>query len=198
MGSGNTCRNSIDYVKRMIDTVISMDKKRHSITFKWQLEKADPPGQKKLDREVFKAAYQYAADKGYPTTSSVFDEESLEFLMGFQIPFIKIACQPKIYHLTLAIPRGIPILLSIDPRDKSSHRVWPPFTPLVCIPEYPAKLEDYPYGAQGYSDHTSGLALWNYYHPVIWEKHFVLERSSDNPDAGEFALTPDQLAEVIG
>jgi sialic acid synthase SpsE len=197
MGSGNTCRNSIDCAKRMIDAVVSLDSKKHEVLFKWQLENVDPPGQKKLDPEVFRAAYQYAESKGYQTTSSVFDKESLMFLYQFRVPFIKIACQPKLYKpIGGLIPRMIPVYMSANPKEE--HPIYPPAVILCCIPEYPAKLSDYPPGRQAYSDHTPGLELWNYYHPPIWEKHFVLERTKGNPDSGVFAITPDQLKEVIG
>ena len=73
---------------------------------------------------------------------------------------------------------------------------------LACVPEYPAKLEDYGKMKNwtAFSDHVVGLGLWEKYRPEIWEKHFVLEPNSpDNPDSmGGFAMDPDQLKEVIG
>lgn len=205
LGSGNSCRNSIDYAKRMIDVVADMDSHRHEVIFKFQLEEVSPPGQLKLDRGVFSVAYNHARKKGYACTSSVFDYPSLSYLLGFQVPFVKIACAKENRKLVAVTPRGMPILLSMDARE------FPPDTTgvvghpeiLLCVPECPAKLLDYPPLGQwennvGYSDHTPGLELWNYYHPLVYEKHFVLERSPDNPDSGVFALDPSQLQEVIG
>jgi sialic acid synthase SpsE len=75
---------------------------------------------------------------------------------------------------------------------------------LHCIPKYPAELIEYQANfseaqlGASVSDHTPGLDLWKRYHPAIWEKHLILERDLTNPDAGPFAITPDQLKEVIG
>jgi sialic acid synthase SpsE len=198
LGSGNTCRNDIDYAKRMIDTVVDMDKKRHEVIFKWQLEKDDPPGQKKLDHSIFDEAFKYAMQKGYKTASSVFDEESLDFLLGYDTAFVKIACRPDLYWLAGEVPRNVPVYMSVD---GGSYKVHSGIVLLLCIPQYPAKLEDYErlgWCKLAVSDHTPGLELWRKYQPPIWEKHYVLERSPDNPDSGPFAITPDELAEVIG
>jgi sialic acid synthase SpsE len=199
MGSGNTCGNSADYARRMIDAVVSIDKKRHEVIFKWQLEKDDPPGQKKLEPSVFADAYYYAKERGYKTTASVFDIESLRTLLNFEVPFIKIACRPDLYWLGGEVPRKIPVYLSSTA--KANYVIYMPVQIMICVPEYPAKLEDYPPGFNSYSDHAPGLQLWNRYppyHPEIWEKHFVLERSPANPDSGTFAITPPELEEVIG
>jgi sialic acid synthase SpsE len=213
MGSGNTCRNSIDYAKRMIDTVAAIDSHKHSVILKWQLEEVSPPGQLKLDREVFRVAYEYAKEKGYQTTSSVFDKSSLYFLLTFDIPFVKIACRSDLYWLIGEIPPEIWTLASTidwpiiwETRPYGAGITW-----MQCVPKYPAQMEDYRvmyWDAnsntkwQAFSDHTEGLGLWKEINKdivdIIWEKHFVLERSPDNPDSGVFALTPDQLAEVIG
>ncbi|MFA5376811.1 MAG: N-acetylneuraminate synthase family protein [Dehalococcoidia bacterium] len=201
MGSGNTCRNDVDYAKRMIDEVIKIDGKKCPIIFKWQLEVDPKPPNKPLDKDVFKAAYEYASGKGYPTTSSVFDELSLQYLLNFPVPFIKLACNPDKYCLSKYVPRGVLIVAS---HDKYAEVAAGAVQWLACIPQYPATLAEYEMAftgkelASGVSDHTPGLDLWNKYKPQVWEKHFVLERSDNNPDSGVFALTPDQLKEVIG
>ena len=199
LGSGNSCRNDPAYARLMVDTVIQMDKKRHQVMFKWQLEKNDPPGQRKLERKVFAEIHAYTLRQGYASGSSVFDQESLAFLLGCGPSFVKIACRPDLYPLTAVVPRGIPVFLSADQREK--HEFSPPATVMLCIPEYPAKLEDYERAGwcrNAVSDHTPLLELWRKYEPKVWEKHFVLQHSDDNPDAGIFAITPDLLAEVIG
>jgi sialic acid synthase SpsE len=211
MGSGNGQGNDIAYQKKAIDTIAEIDSKKHKVILKWQLELKPKGNNKPLDPRVFASSYLYANDKGYRATSSVFDPESLVDLMKiccirdedtpWGIPFIKIACQskdnPNVYGMIGLIARGIPIYVSYDPRNPNSLTEWN-CTFLACIPEYPAKLSDYPPGIHGYSDHVPGLELWNYYHPAIWEKHFVLEKDANNLDAGPFAITPDQLKEVIG
>lgn len=200
MGSGNTCGNSVDYAKRMIDAVADIDSKKTQVIFKWQLEDKDPPGQKKLGREVFKAAYEYAGEKGYLTTSSVFDSKSLAYLLQFPVPFIKLACQPVLYPLAVAIPAKIPVFISV-----AGRAILPIHCNFLhCIPKYPATLTEYEDAFAEFmlkasvSDHSPGLELWRKYRPQLWEKHFVLERDASNPDAGSFATTPDELREVIG
>lgn len=200
MGSGNTCHNSIDYAKRMIDAVVDIDSKKTQVIFKWQLESEDPPGQKKLDRDVFKAAYEYAGEKGYLTTSSVFDSKSLAYLLQFPVPFIKIACQPILYPMALAIPSSIPVFISV-----AGRAILPIHCNFLhCIPKYPATLAEYEAAFAPHmlnasvSDHTPGLELWRKYKPQLWEKHFIIERDVSNPDSGLFAIDPDQLKEVIG
>jgi sialic acid synthase SpsE len=188
----------------MIDAVAEIDSHKHEVIFKWQLEEVDPPGQLKLDHNLFAAAYYYAKSLGYQTTSSVFDKASLMFLLTFDIPFVKIACRPDLYWLIGKVPPEVWVVASfMDPlpiwcsRPFSAGITW-----LKCIPKYPATLQDYKDCMPAkfhFSDHAPGLELWEYCRgPDIWEKHFVLEREDSNPDSGVFALTPDQLKEVIG
>ena len=200
MGSGNGQGNEIAYQKKAIDTIAGMDSKKHQVILKYQLEIADDPPNKHLDREVFREAYQYGHIKGYDVTSSVFDDSSLDFLLGFITPFIKIACRPDLYPLIQKIEPRMPVMVSIAGRViLPIHCMF-----LHCVPKYPADMIQYEGNfaenmlKATVSDHVQGLQLWNKYHPVIWEKHFVLERDANNPDAGVFAITPDQLKEVIG
>jgi sialic acid synthase SpsE len=200
MGSGNGQGNDIAYQKKAIDTVAGMDSKKHQVILKYQLEIADDPPNKHLDRDVFGAAYHYGLEKGYAVASSVFDESSLDFLLGYITPFIKIACRPDLYPLIQKIAPRIAVMVSVAGRViLPIHCMF-----LHCIPKYPAEMIDYEATfaesmlKATVSDHVQGLQLWNKYHPAVWEKHFVLERDAGNPDAGPFAVTPDQLKEVIG
>ncbi len=197
MGSGNTCKNDIGKVREMIDAVASVDTGKHEVIFKWQLFKDAPPNTP-LDWEVFGWAYAYARRVGYETTASVFDVESREFLLGYGGPFIKIPCRPKLYHLIRDVKARFVVsflhnhILPVDAND------W-----LACVPKYPAMLEDYTaaFGHhalhRGISDHTIGWDLYNDYTPVRIEKHFCLKHDKRNPDAGAFAVTPEELAEVL-
>jgi hypothetical protein len=54
--------------------------------------------------------------------------------------------------------------------------------------------------SMSWSDHTCGLELWNWIEGgdiKHFECHYVLEHSDDNPDAGPFAKTPDDLCEMF-
>lgn len=204
-GSGNTCKNDPEYAKRMIDAVAAIDAHKHEVIIKWQLFSNEPPNVP-LDHEVFRVAYNYAKEKGYRTTASVFDMRSLEFLLTFDIPFVKIACRPRLYWLIGEVPRRVPVWVSVADAEGRGVLVgtnscsW-----LLCIPRYPALLFDYEQSAQiddfnmkFVSDHTEGLGLWEKWHPDVWEKHFILEDDPTNPDCAGHAIKPDLLKEVIG
>jgi sialic acid synthase SpsE len=194
MGSGNTCKNSVDYAYKMIDAVAAIDSHKHEVIFKWQLFQDEPPNVP-LDHLVFGRAYAHAKGFGYKTTSSVFDKPSLDFLLNFDIPFVKIACRPRIYWLIGEVPRKLPVYVSWT----GEEMIRGDIIRMFCVPKYPAEVSDYPKGASVISDHTRGLDLWKQSSPRIWEKHFVLEYDPNNPDAAlGHAIKPDLLKEVLG
>ena len=195
LGSGNSCRNDKRIVERMIREIAEFDTDLEVI-LKWQLFRDAPPNIP-LDRECFRYAYDLAWKLGYPTTSSVFDLDSFRFLMGFDVPFVKIACRPELYELARYSTK--PVYISTS----ASRIEMPGQTVLACVSKYPATLWDYELSftdeeLKHVSDHTVGWELYHKHNPSIIEKHFVHERNPDNPDAGPFAVTPYQLAEVLG
>jgi len=202
-GSGNTCRNDWDYVKRMIDELKAVDTGKHEVIIKWQLFKKAGDNIP-LEPKIFEAAYIYAQQLGYKTTSSVFDKESLDFLLQFEVPFIKLANRRDLDWLIGEVPRKVPIYVSYDNiKDiKFRHNIQE----LLCISNYPAKLDDYELvfnlkydideSGFGISDHTSNLDLWNKYKPGICEMHYGLPDST-GLDAGPFMRTPAILREVL-
>lgn len=199
LGSGRSTHNDIAYTREIIDSIASIDTKKHEIILKFQLFQDAPPNIP-LRHEVFSAAYWYALKRGYKVTASVFDEPSLEFLLHYDVPFVKIACRSDKYHLIGYVPRNIPVYASwYKDRSYFDTHPWSDVTFLTCIPEYPALLSEYEKIVElgAVSDHTVGLELWHKFHPLIWERHFVLKREKDNPDAGPFACTPSQLAAIL-
>lgn len=194
IGSGRSLPD-VDTVERVIDSVASIDTHKHEIIFKTQLFNDIPPNIP-LKHEVFEAAYIYAHRKGYKLTSSVFDMESLEYLLPNPVPFIKIAASPQYRYLIGRIPREIPVYASNYSGHESNIYT------LACISKYPATLDDYcaiPWLKyfDGISDHTGGWNLYTLMQPKIFEKHFCLEHSPHNPDAGTFACTPKDLEEIL-
>jgi len=191
-GSGNTCCNDRSIIREMINKVVKIDNQKHEIIFKWQLftfAGVNIP----LTWKNFDYAYLYAREMGYKTTASVFDSENFDFLMTYIIPFVKIACIPDLYHL--AYHSDVPVYVSVpddDIQPKCDVR-------LACVRQYPATLEQYSvFKSHKYvSDHTVGWDLYKKYKPDILEKHYVHKRVEGNPDAGLFAVTPDQLEEVM-
>jgi sialic acid synthase SpsE len=203
-GSGNTCKNDLAYIKRMYDELKAVDSEKQEIVVKWQL--FEQAGDNiPLTHKAFQFAFHYGRKLGYKVTSSIFDNESLKFLMQYDIdlPFIKIANNRNLDVLTEKIPRKTKVIFSMGdmfsiPKLTASHDDF-----LCCVSEYPAKVRAYeirfsPYQLhKGISDHTDDFELYRKYNPNIIEWHYKLADST-GLDAGPFARTPEQLAEVIG
>lgn len=198
MGSGNTCKNDLSVIMQMIDEVPRS--RRHEIILKWQLFKGAEENIP-LSHTSFNFAYEYAEMQGFRTTASVFDAESLDFLVKhYYIPFIKFANDPSLRNLMYVVPRNIPIYASYDGQDWKD-----PIKPdvlMCCVSDYPATLERYYTKfsiddlSGAVSDHTVGTKLFRHYQPQIWEKHYKL-KDSTGLDAGEFAITPEELEGVL-
>jgi sialic acid synthase SpsE len=194
-GSGNTCKNDCRLISELIWKIASADSGKHDVILKWQLFEDAPPNIQ-MTHEAFRFAYSLAERLGYETTASVFDKPSLDFLLSFKVPFVKIACRPSLYELAHDI--DIPVYMSTN----QSGAKLDCEVQLACIPKYPAMVEEYEHtftaDELGYiSDHSVGWDLYKRYNPAIIEKHIVHTRDPGNPDAGPFAITPDQLAEVM-
>ncbi len=75
-GSGNSCKNSIDYACKMVKSIVDLN--LQNVIIKWQLfTKAG--NNITLSHEVFERAYRYAAILGIRTTASIFDKKSKNF-----------------------------------------------------------------------------------------------------------------------
>ena len=204
-GSGNTHKNEWKYLKRMLDELKKIDTGKHEIIIKHQLF-VKAGDNIPLDREIFKKAYAYTKKLGYKTTSSVFDKESLDFLLQFDIPFVKIANNRDLDWLIGEIQRKIPIIASYGNVEELKAAKTNNIKRLLCVSEYPATLEKYEkafdleyYMKCGYgiSDHTIDFELFNKYNPNILEIHYTLEHDENNLDGGLFARTPSTLKEIL-
>jgi len=194
-GSGNTCLNSLEEAQRMIDALAQVDRQRKCV-IKWQLfEKCGD--NIPLRRDIFSKAFVYADEVyGYQTTASVFDEVSLNFLLRFDIPFVKIANNEKYYPLIKKIPDAMSILKSVGNAES--------FGPdcMCCVSEYPASIKQYEKVfkkaqlKKGISDHTSDWELYFKYKPEIYECHFCLA-DQEGLDSGPFSRRPNQLKEIL-
>jgi sialic acid synthase SpsE len=187
LGSGSNAHQ----MKDMVDEVIARDTEKHVVTFKTQLFKEAPPNVP-LSHDDFGNLYDYVRTRDYELTSSVFDMESLEFLMEFKVPFVKIACRPGLYWLINDIPADQKVYVSAENTIRGPADAY-----LLCIPKYPALIIDYERkamkgGWSGVSDHTVGLEVWNRLRPDKWEKHLRLPDST-GPDAGAWAMLPQEL-----
>jgi sialic acid synthase SpsE len=220
-GSGNTCKNDLEYIHRMIDVLAfvvqkkqrPIDKQYNDVSYfdqwaglkeiiiKWQLFEAAGTNLP-LTQDSFASAYEYGVSKGFRVTSSVFDEASLRFLLQFNIPFVKIANNRKLDYLIDLIPKEIPVYTSYGRKADLIEHLGDSNIPLACVSEYPVNIEKYEqeFGSmllrKAVSDHTPGLELYKKYQPDIWEKHYKLS-DSVGLDAGPFAITPEELEEIL-
>ena len=196
-GSGNTCRNDYQYVRRMITELARLESTK-DVIIKWQLFQSAPPNQR-LSWHVFERAYIYANLLGYQTTASVFDKKSLDFLLSFDVPFVKIANSGA----SKSVDCPIKTITSVDTAKDIIYTTEEPYKDdlMFVVSEYPAKKEDYieRFGdllQYGISDHTEDFELYHTYQPKVYECHSKLE-DSKGLDAGTFARTPAQLAEIL-
>lgn len=202
-GSGNTCQNDNRIVMQMYDELQKVDTGKHNVSVKWQLFK-EAGKNVPLYKEVFDFAYLHGRKLGYPVTASVFDLDSLKFLLQYDTPFIKIANRPDLYWLIEEVPRRIPVYVSQSKIWMDCHgKIISPenVVCLACVSQYPAKAEDYENIFHSnflkfISDHTTDFTLWYKYQPDIIEWHYKLE-DSKGLDAGSFARTPKQLREIL-
>lgn len=197
MSSGNLCQNNKNIIKRMIESIAEVDDKRRLI-LKWQLFK-QAGDNIPLDQDCFQYAYWYAHELGFQTTASVFDIESLKFLLGFDIPFVKIANRPDLYWLTGEVPRNISIVVSAKQYSRDPGSIWS----ICCVSEYPAKREQYlskftdSMLSYGISDHCTNFDLYYEFRPEIYEFHFSEKHDDSVLDAGLYARTPEQIKEFL-
>jgi sialic acid synthase SpsE len=208
-GFGAQCKNDPTIIKKMIYAIKEIDSDRHKIIFKWQLFKKEIiPNLEPLTYDNFSLAYHVANKLGYETTSSVFDEDSLEFLELFKVPWIKIAARPELH--TKLLPKVTKkIVASVKhPHDFALTRKHDIVENIICylhcIAKYPATIEEYETVwdmselQHSISDHTIGLKLFKKYKPLWWEKHYLLEREPiDDPFGNDWYATADELKEIL-
>ncbi len=199
-GSGNTCKNSKPYIKKMYDQLKEIDNNKHEIIVKWQLFQ-NAGDNIPLSWDCFNYAYNYGRVLGYKVTASFFDKKSLEFLLMNKIPFVKIANNRKLDKLIPFIPLNINVYVSSNtPLYSDEVKKRPNIWQMWCVSKYPANEEDYLKMKlkQGclISDHTTTFNLFRTLCPSVIEWHYKLADST-GLDSGEFSRTPKQLMEVL-
>lgn len=224
--SANTFKNDPEIIDRAVREIACINTGKHEVIFKTQLFK-EAGKNVVCEHKMYDYLHTVCAKRGYGCTASVFDHESLEFLYSYHkkrlaekktgIPFIKIANNPDLYHLINEIPRAMPVYASMGYDDfPDDIPIYSKDKFLRCVSKYPAKISDYfkimqkvfsdmhCHPVKGYSDyvsisdHTIGLELFETYEDdlEVWEKHLILD-DSDGLDAGPFAITPQELAEIL-
>jgi sialic acid synthase SpsE len=195
MGSGNTCQNNTNKAREMVMELAYL--RVPGAVVKWQLFKKAGDNVP-LSEEVFEQAFHYASLVGLGTTASVFDKESLDFLLKFRVPFVKLANTKASRDLLPIVPEDMRVIISTDDPDFKTDRKNTDI--IYCVSKYPAADEDYKkFGdklKKGMSDHTTGWNLFNTHQPKIYECHFKL-KDSTGLDAGAFARTPEQFTKIL-
>lgn len=203
MQDGGMSQNSKTTVKQMIDSVVNNIPPNINLIFKWQLYQKIKTYVEimPLKHEIFEFAHEYAANLGYETTASVFDQESLSYLQQFKVPFIKLACKTNLYDFRKnmwSLDGNYKTVISVENKNDFATMVTSGSL-LCCVPKYPAAISEYEseFGEllyYGISDHTVGLDLYNKYKPIIFEKHFYMDglESWDK----NWAIKPEELHKI--
>jgi len=166
---------------------------------------------------------EYCKHKNIAFLSTGFDEESIDFLDGLNMPLFKIPSgeitnKPYLEHIA---SKGKPIILSTGMANiqeiKHALEVFiqnkislEQITVLHCNTEYPTPMQDVNLKAMlhiqeqlqvevGYSDHTLGIEV-----PIaavalgakVIEKHFTLDRNMAGPDHAA-SLEPYELKAMV-
>lgn len=165
---------------------------------------------------------KYAEELGILFCSTPFDQESLDFLVGLGIPFIKIPSgeitnKPFLERIArknqkVILSTGMSTMSEVEDAVNvliDSGLTINQITVLHCNTEYPTPLEDVNIKAMlplkslgvdyGYSDHTLGfevaIAAVALGASVI-EKHFTLDKNLPGPDH-KASLEPHELVDFV-
>lgn len=190
----------VKFQKRTLETVIPKDEwdapketpwgKMRYIDYKRRLE-FEKPEYDEIDR--------YCRSLDIPWTASVWDENSLHFLLTYDIPFVKIpsACITDLALLDQANSSGKDIILStgmssLDEVTKAVEMFDRPISILHCNSSYPSPPEEanlatigflkrlFPKHTIGYSGHEIGIYTSVYAAVLgaeIIERHVTIDKS---------------------
>lgn len=161
--------------------------------------------------------------RGIGFLSTGFDIDSLDFLIGLDIPLVKIPSGEitNLPYLRHVAGQGRPVILSTGMADmaevaaaiaalEAAGLPRSALTVLHCTTEYPTAMADVNLRAMltlrdafavnvGYSDHTRGIEVATAAVALgacVIEKHFTLDTSLPGPDHSA-SLEPDQLAAMV-
>jgi sialic acid synthase SpsE len=155
-----------------------------------------------MSQDLFLYALQYGREIGMKVTASAFDDESVDFLIGCDVPFVKFAYSQKenAVGIRKVINQGMDAVVSCD--HLTFNKVSDHALKLLCIPQYPVyfdvRFESVFPQFYGYSDHSLGIDT-----PVkavvhgarMIEKH-VRVAPKGCPDC-DFALTFQEFGQMV-
>lgn len=157
-----------------------------------------------LDPELYQEISGYAKLQGLEIGASVFDDESLDFLLSTHPDFVKFAYSQKerIGWIREVLNAGIETIVSCDVM--SDKKVPIACTRLFCIPQYPVYFhvcfdEIFP-RFNGFSDHTMGfeqtIEAVSAGAKVI-EKHMRIDPYDFTTPDSQFALSPAEFSAMV-
>ena len=172
-------------------------------------------------KEEYDEIDKYCKSKPIDWTASVWDLDSIDFLIQYDIPFIKIP-SAKITDIDLlngTRETGIPVVMSLGMStfaeiDRAVNIFkWDPhdLTLLWCNSSYPSKDNEldlnvipklkirYPWARIGYSGHEEGISaclIAKVLGAKVFEKHITLSRSMWGTDQAA-SLVYDQLWRLV-
>lgn len=171
-----------------------------------------------LSESDHEALMRRCQEKGIQFFSTAFDLDSIRYLNGLGMPFMKVPSGEitNLPYLRAINACGKPVILStgMSTMDEVAAAVAVftncKVTLLHCTTEYPCPFEAVNLRAMltlkerfnlpvGYSDHTQGITI-----PVaavamgaeVIEKHFTLDRTMEGPDH-KASLEPDELKDMV-
>jgi N,N'-diacetyllegionaminate synthase len=174
-----------------------------------------------LSYDNFKLIKNYCDKIGIQFLSTPDEEESLKFLTGLGVDYLKIGSGEinNISYLRTIGSTRLPVILStgmstLGDVERAFNTLiasgTPDITLLHCTTNYPCPMEEVNLRAMltlkeafkckvGYSDHTLGIEI-----PIaavalgaeILEKHFTLDKSMEGPDH-KASLNPAELKEMV-
>lgn len=176
-----------------------------------------------LKLDAYKGLKEYCEKNNIIFLSTPFDMKSLELLLSFNMPYMKVPSgeitnYPYLkrigeQNMNVIISTGMSTL--DDVRECldliiSSGTDKNKITLLHCTTEYPAPLQDVNLKAMltlkdtfgvnvGYSDHTKGIEISiaaAAMGATVIEKHFTLDKNMEGPDHVA-SLEPNELAEMV-
>jgi N,N'-diacetyllegionaminate synthase len=234
-GKFEKARKLIDAAKKANATCVkfqSFNTKRHmskhSITASY-IEKGSKKGESfyelaqrlELTYDEQRELHRYAYGIGIPWISSVFDGESLEFLLELKVPVLKVASgeltnfpllkKVAKTRLPLIVSTGMASLSEIAEvmAHLKAHRAKEIYL-MHCVSWYPSKIDDMNIKVMdtllnkfkvpvGFSDHTLGIsvALGARARGIkFFEKHFALSKKDFGPDHAA-SLEPQELQQFV-
>lgn len=162
---------------------------------------------------------RYCKKKNILWTASVWDEKSLEFLMKYYVPFLKVpsACLTDLELLKKVVQKGVPVILSIgmssmDEVEKAVQILGgTELTIMHCNSSYPAKEDEldlnvipklkerYPNYTIGYSGHELGIMptlVAACLGAEVIERHITIDKGMWGTDQ-KASLDSKELRELI-